>query len=343
MSEPVAGELVPVVDGELVPDHLFAGERSPVEQAFTAWMLRVKSDNTREQYARVFRRWCEWLADRGVEVLAAETVHIDEWQRYLERTPNARTGRPLAPASIANWVSAISSFYRRARRLKLVTENPADDSDRPDIDPDHSETPALTQDEARRLLATAFDRVSTAKYADMRRVSERDADMCALLMATGIRVSECINANVQDLGYSRGQRVLYVTRKGRKRQAVALGAAAEQIDRRVAGRTSGPIFMTRTGRRVARQWVLYAVKRLAVAAAIPDPGRMTVHALRATFATLSIEFGAALVDLQAAMGHASPNTTLRYVKRRGLVDNSPVHVVSKQLLDKRPDQRERLF
>lgn len=341
-SEPGGAELVPL-KGELVVGDAFAGGQSDEERVFVAWMLRQKTDNTRDNYARAYRQFRAWLAERGVEVLAAETTHISAWQRYLEVTPNAQTGKPLAAKSVAAKVEAVSSFYNRARRLKVIEENPADDADRPEIAANFSPTPAMTAEEARRLIATAFDRVGTAKYPDMRRVADRDADMAALLMATGLRVTECVNARVEDLGYDGGMRVLYVTRKGGKRDAVALGAAAEQIDRRVAGRTSGPIFMTRTGRPVARQWVLFMVKRLAVAAAIPQPGRLTVHALRATFATLSLEYGTDLVDLQDAMGHSDPRTTLGYVRRRNKILKSPVHEVSRQLLADRPDQKERLF
>lgn len=331
---PLEGELVLAVEPR---------SADTVEQVYLAWMMRQKSPNTRVSYDRTFTQWCAFLDELGVDVLDAETVHLSTWQRYLEETPNERTGKPLKPASIAQRVAGISSFYDRAKRMKAIAENPADDVDRPELDPDHSDTRALTEDEARRLLATAFGLVPLAKHADMRRVADRDADMCALLMATGIRVEECCSLLVEDLGYERGQRVVYVTRKGGKRQAVALGAAAERVDRRVAGRTSGPIFTTRSGRPVSRHWVKFSIKRLAAAAAIPDPEGVSVHSLRATFATLSLDYGAGLDDLQDAMGHADPRTTRRYDKRRNRIDRSPVHVVSKQLLADRPDQRDRLF
>jgi site-specific recombinase XerD len=111
----------------------------------------------------------------------------------------------------------------------------------------------------------------------------------------------------------------------------------------VAGRTSGPIWSTRSGKPVSRSWIYFAIQRIAQAAAIPDPHTVGPHALRAAFAMLSLDYGASLYDVQIAMGHADPRTTARYDRRRHRVDDSPVHLTSRQLLDKKPEQKERLF
>jgi integrase/recombinase XerD len=177
----------------------------------------------------------------------------------------------------------------------------------------------------------------------VRRAAERDAELVAVMACTGLRVSEVSAAKVEDLGYKRGQRVLHTMRKGGKQGVVPLGACTEMVDRRVAGRNSGLIWTTRSGRAVNRGWIYYAIQRIATEAAIPDPHTVGPHCLRAAFVMLSLDNNASIYDVMIACGHADPRTTARYDRRRHRIDDSPVHVVSKQLLGKVPDQKERLF
>lgn len=361
MTEPTSGELVELAyaslaaeildspadvelgnevvhEGELVA---YDGDELPgPAQVYDEWIgkYRAKSPNTAAAYERNFSEWCEWLEDEGIDDLFGVRVrHVERWKEHLETTPNPRIGKPLAPASVAQRIASVSSYYLMARKMEAIVRNPAEDADRPDTDRDSSTERELTADESRRLIATAFQLVSLKRTQDVRRVAERDAELVAFMSCTGVRVSECVAARVEQLGYKRGQRVLQTMRKGRKQGVVALGACTELVDRRVAGRVEGPIWTTRSGKPVDRAWVYRAIQRIAVAAAIPDPHTVGPHALRAAFAMLS------LYDVQLALGHADPRTTMGYDRRRDRIDDSPVHVTSRQLLAKRPEQAERLL
>jgi len=295
-------------------------------------------------YERNFTEWCEWLEEQGVDdVFSVRVRTVERWGEHLAQTPNPHTGKPLAPASIAQRIASISSYYKMARRMDATATNPAKDAERPEVDADSSNERELTEEETRRLLETAFGLVPLKETKDVRRAAERDAEIVAFITCTGVRVSECCAARVEHLGYKRGERVLQTTRKGRKQGIVALGACTEMVDRRVAGRTEGLIWSTRSGKPVTRAWVYHAIQRIAVEAGIPDPHTVGPHALRAAFAMLSLDWGASLYDLQIALGHSHPGTTIRYDRRRSRIDSSPVHVTSKQLLNKHPDQKERLF
>jgi site-specific recombinase XerD len=305
-----------------------------VEEVHAGWLLRCKSEHTREAYARDFTRWAEFLAEHGIGLLDAHMDHVSAYQRVCEQEINPRTGRPVTAATVARRVAVVSSFYRHARRRDLVTRNPAEDVDRPEVDADHSETVGMTADEAQRLLAAALQRVKDARTKQSRRVAQRDAAVVTLMLCTGGRVTEVTSARVEDLGYDRGHRVLVVVRKGGKRQSVVLGAAAATIDAYVVAenRVTGLIFRTRTGRPVDRSWIFRVVQDIAVAANIPAGRRITPHSMRHTFATLALDNGATLDDVQDAMGHADPRTTRRYDRARNRVDRSPVHGVSARLL-----------
>lgn len=338
----MSGEVVPVVVGELVGP---ATTPSTEHQLYDLWLERQKSDHTREAYRRDFGYWADFLDDRGVEVLAANGGHATLYQRELERTPLASTGKPPKPATVARRLAVVSSYYKLAVKVEILARNPVDFLDRPELDPDNSETAGLTEDEARRVIAAAFGYVATAKGPDTRRVADRDSVMVAVMLTTGLRVSELCSVQLEDLGYDRGHRVVRVTRKGGKRQALPLGPAARLVDERIAGdkRTSGPLFTTRNGRPVVRSTVARQLERVAKAASIPAPWRVTPHALRHTYATLALDNGATLDELQDALGHADPRTSRRYDRARNRIDRSPTHTIGALLLGDQPQQRERLF
>lgn len=340
-------DVVPVPAGELVPHELVDEvDTDRVREVYAEWIGRAaaNSPHTLDAYQRDFRAYAAWLDDYDPDLglLQVRGVHMAAYKLHLLRTP-VRGGVLPKPATVARRLAVVASFYELARRRELVPRNPVDYVDRPDVDPDFSDTRSLTFDEARRLVATAFGLVGRISRPDSKRVADRDSVMVAVLLVTGVRVSELCALRVEDLGYKGGQRVVTVTRKGGRRETVVLGAAAALVDRRVANRTAGPIFRTRSGRPVDRTWVARAIQRVALEAAIPDPGSVTPHVMRHTFATLALDRGCSLDVLQTALGHRDPRTTRRYAQERDRISLSPVHDMSRAMLADRPDQEERLF
>jgi integrase len=72
------------------------------------------------------------------------------------------------------------------------------------------------------------------------------------------------------------------------------------------------------------------LRRLGRAAGLPDQlaASLSPHSMRHAFATLNLDAGASLRDLQDAMGHASPRTTRRYDRSRGNLDRSPGYLLA---------------
>jgi hypothetical protein len=155
-----ADELV----GELVDDDqellAYDGDGPPgPAQVYGEWMkkYRAKSVNTAAAYERNFAEFCEWIEDfEEVDLFSVRTRTVERWKEHLEQVPNARTGKPLLPASIAQRIAAVSSFYKMARKMEAILHNPAEDADRPTVDADSSTERELTADESRRLIETAF-------------------------------------------------------------------------------------------------------------------------------------------------------------------------------------------
>ena len=114
-------------------------------------------------------------------------------------------------------LSAVASWYAWLRRRGHITVSPAGDVRRPAVSQDVSTTPGLTRDQARAMIAAADSASGPHRL--------RSAAVVSVLLLTGARVSEITGADIEDLGTDRG---LWVTRKGGKRQVLALPAPAAE-------------------------------------------------------------------------------------------------------------------
>jgi integrase len=213
---------------------------------------------------------------------------------------------------------------------------------RPAVNRDARVAPGLTRAQAHAFMDAA-DGAPGPQRA-------RTSALMATLVLTGARVSEAISADIADLGIDRGHRVLWVTRKGGKRQALALpGPAAERVDAYLAARSRAgtavaergqpgsplrqPLFATATGGRLFPWDVWKLIRRLGERAGFPAEltRRLGPHALRATFITLSLDAGAPIRDVQDAAGHVSADTTRGYDRSRHNLDRAPGYALAAYL------------
>ena len=146
-------------------------------------------------------------------------------------------------------------------------------------------------------------------------------------MFTGARVGEVIGADAADLGTDRRHRLLWVTRNQERHGLPLPPAAAARLDAYLASRKArrtGPLFATSTGGRLFPADVWRVVRRLAARAGLPADlaGHLGPHAMRRSFATLYLDAGGSLRDLQNALGHADPRATGRYDRRPALNDGA---------------------
>jgi integrase/recombinase XerD len=259
----------------------------------------------------------DYLDAGGVDALHAERRHIDAWRLQL-------TGQQ---STIARKLAAVSSFYTYAMTDGATDHNPAARLRRPKIDVDHSSTQGMTQPQAQAFLDTA------------RADSPRSRALACLMVFTGIRLDEALSGTTDDLKHDSGHRVLVVTRKGGKRQKIVLpaqvidalteylGTAAAQGKAVVRDTgAAAPLFTTASGRRWEPSEAYRTVRRLAAAAGIP--GVISPHSLRHTHATLALDAGVNLADLQDSMGQADPRTTRRYDRARGRLERASSHTVA---------------
>jgi integrase/recombinase XerD len=281
------------------------------------WMDSLASENTKRAYSRNLADYSAWLDAHGLDLLTATWPDVDRYRATL-------TG---VPATVARKLAAVSSFYRYARMREQIKANPVELVVRPKVDADHSGTQGLTIPQVKALLAAAVDH------------GPRAHALVALLVYTGIRLSEALNATTADYGHDSGHRVLKVRRKGGKVGSVAVPAPAAHVLNAYLGTTGqdvvtanaapARIFTTSTGKPWAPSEAFRTVQRLAQVAGIE--GKITPHSLRHSYATIALESGTALHDLQDSMGHADPRTTRRYDRARNKLNKSAAYDVAKAL------------
>ena len=108
-------------------------------------------------------------------------------------------------------------------------------------------------------------------------------------------------------------------------------ATVRALDDLIGERTSGPIFLSRTGGPLAYKTAYDLIKRLAKTAGIPSADLIKPHSLRHGFATEALAIGIPLQDVQDALGHRDPRTTRRYDRTRHNLDRSPAYSLAQAL------------
>ena len=235
--------------------------------------------------------------------------------RYLAgRTRRGRSGeRALAPTSLRRRAAALKGFYRFAFGEGLI---PVDVATHLDLPRQSRRLPdTLDIGEIERLLEAASEG------------GVRDRALLELLYAAGLRVSEAIGLDREDLSIDGA--FVRVIGKGDKERLVPIGeisidwlTAWIDSDRpgllarsHVAPVRGGPLFLGERGRRLARQQAWAAVTRAAERAGLT--GKVSPHTLRHSFATHLLEGGADLRVVQELLGHASISTTQLYTHLTG--------------------------
>ena len=347
MTTEITGTIVPA-GTPLTRDDNPADDRAV--QLAREWLVTRKSPNTRASYGRDVGvpvlaarepsggrsrtprapSWLQWCAVTGIGPLGASETHLAVWARGMEAAG-------LSSPSIARKLAAVSSWYKWLVRNGHAAVNPAAALPRPDVDHHTSKTPGLTREQALAILAAAAAEIDQPRA----RQPLRTVALAYLFLYTGARVSEITEADVGDIGMDRGHQVLWVTRKGGKQQPLVLLpqvivplnaylAARDDLTHLPAlvgdtGGLSRPLIVTASGKRMDPRDVWILIRRLGRAAKLPAElvRRMGPHSMRHTFATLYLDAGGNLRDLQDAMGHADPGTTRVYDDSRLVLDRSP--------------------
>lgn len=269
---------------------------------YEAWLTREKraAVNTLSSYLRDVRQFSEWA---GMESLPLTQVSQEDVRRYAQHLEK----KGKSNATVVRSAAALKSFYTYLMSIRAVQANPAR---------------GFTPNRAERKLPAILSNHEVDLFLEQPDPSDskgcRDKAMLELLYATGIRVSELIALDVQDLNLSAS----FLRCRGRSKERIvplyktAVRAMAAYVNDVRPQLLEDPedtaLFVNMNGERMSRQGFWKIVKRYQDKAGIHKD--ITPHTLRHSFAAHLLENGADLRSIQEMLGHADISATQIYVQ-----------------------------
>lgn len=272
-----------------------------LHQQFETYLVDTKgvSDNTLESYMRDIRQYDSYLKTIGIDSPADATA--DTFTKYIDTL--GRAGR--SNATMTRVVASVRCYYIFLNTIGVVSGNPVNGVK---LDRAEKKLPEIMTGKEVDLL------LSQAVNTDPKGC--RDKAMLELLYATGIRVSELIGLNIDDVNLDIG--ILHCS--GSKNDRVipiyptAVAAIHDYINRvrsvTLLDRDEQALFVNMNGTRMTRQGFWKIIKQYAKQAGIKKD--ITPHTLRHSFAAHLLENGAQLKDIQEMLGHSDISSTQVY-------------------------------
>ena len=260
---------------------------------------RNASPHTLDAYRRDLLQFYEHMQEAGVPFSRIDNMVI---RSYLARLYHKEEKK----STIARKLAALRSFFQFCMQKKWLKDNPAKVVATPKQD---KPVPSFLSEEE---MASLLDVPDTRRPLDL-----RDKALLEMLYATGLRVSELVGLDLEDINFE--ERLLRVRGKGKKERLVPYGRAAEdslQAYFRVRpslaqGRIGDTaVFLNYRGERLSTRSVQRIVRACIRQTALKR--RISPHSLRHSFASHLLSRGADLRSIQELLGPASLATTQKY-------------------------------
>lgn len=264
------------------------------------------NQNTVAAYRNDLGQLCLYLNKQGTG--SWRQVTREQVTGYLLEMRETQAYRPT---TIARKLAALKSFFRYLDATNLIEDNPVEKLSAPRI---QKELPSILSAEQ---IARLFLQVEVTTPA-----GRRDLAMLHLLYATGMRVSELVSLNLEDLNRDQAS-VVCPGRNGRSKRERVLPlppVVLEAVEQyllvarpRLAMRhpEEQSLFLNHHGERLTRQGFWLIIKGYAKQAGITT---ITPHMLRHSFAMLKLDEGMELRSVQELLGHAHISTTQIYTQ-----------------------------
>ena len=272
--------------------------------AYENYLTKVKqaSSNTVFSYMRDIRQYTEWLRnEENADVQDATQFHIGAYLTHLQES-----GR--SSATISRSLAGLKNFYAYLISSGFITESPI--SSQIHIDRGEKKLPQILTGREVELLLAQPACVDAKGY--------RDKAMLELMYATGMRVSELLELNIEDINLDLGS---IRCSGGKKTRSIPVYKAAlrslaiyvQDVRRSMLADPSEPaLFVNVNGARMSRQGFWKILKYYQAKAHITK--EITPHTLRHSFAVHLLENGADVNSVQELMGHSDISSTQRYTQ-----------------------------
>lgn len=263
--------------------------------------VKKSSDNTLQAYVRDLKKFLDYAEANKLKDFSDVTVDdVSDFKTHLNTIG-------LSPASVSRSLSALRSLFQYLISQGIVEHNPAREI--PNDKFEKKGPQVLTAKEIETLLAQP-------DTSDIK--GKRDKAMLELLYATGIKVSELISLNVDDVnlqlsflrcGAGEKERFVSLYPLALRALTVYLDSARKLL---VLHPDEKALFVNVQGERMTRQGFWKILKSYAESAKIQKD--ITPHTLRHSFAAHLLENGADIHDIQEILGHSDISSTMRYAQ-----------------------------
>ena len=282
-------------------------------EAFLHYMSaeRGASKNTIDAYRNDLTRFADLSSERLGTNGARPTVDRIDRDFINAYIIWLRSHNEYAPATVARKVAAVKSFCAFLLDHGDITTNPTASID----------SPRAPKPVPRPMTTTDVDALLREPLRFATPEATRDVAMLELMYATGMRVTELVSLNIDNLHLTPRPAYVYCLGKGDKERSIpvydqAVGAVERYLDDTRAvllkDRPQAALFVNRRGERLTRQGFWLILKNYAKSAHIAS--HVTPHTLRHSFATHMLRGGASVIDVQKLLGHANVSTTQVYTQ-----------------------------
>ena len=249
-----------------------------------------------------------------------EPVDIEEYLEYLKVYKRDEDGELITNGEkgLARKMSALRSFYGYYFKHRIIQKNPTLLVDMPKLH--DKEIIRLDTDEVVKLLdfvENCGDQLTGQKKVYYEKTKDRDLALVTLLLGTGVRVSECVGLDIEDVDFKNNG--IKVTRKGGNEMVVYFGPEVEKALKNylevrkniipVEGHEHALFYSTQR-KRIGVQAVENLVKKYA--RQVTTTKKITPHKLRSTYGTALYQETGDIYLVADVLGHKDVNTTKKH-------------------------------
>ena len=272
-------------------------------QAYENYLTKVKhaSANTIASYMRDIRQFAQWLnMSEGIDAIDATQLNIVDYMHHQEA--QGRSG-----ATVSRCLASLKNFYQYLVSSGFIEKTPVSDIH---VDRGEKKMPQILNGREIELLLSQPVCVDAKGY--------RDKAMLEVMYATGMRVTELISLDVDDVNLELG---IVKCNSAKKSRAIPLYPMALRAlstymrdirDSMISDPEETALFVNVSGVRMSRQGFWKILKHYQVTAHIEK--EITPHTLRHSFAVHLLENGADVGSLQELMGHCDISSTQMYTQ-----------------------------
>ena len=265
------------------------------------------TNNTIAAYRNDLTQFADYMESRVDDFSEVNKITITDYIAHLQTDERYK----YSSSTIARKVAAIKSFFHYLIAESAISSDPTATLDSPKVEKRLPQ--AVSIEEINKLLHVAAENEGPK--------GRRDRAMLELLYASGMRVTELVSLEIDDINLEEGTARVKSKKRGIKERFIPVADGALEALRlyiedgrkklmRSPDETA--LFLNHRGQRLTRQGAWLIIKRYVEIVGIAD--KVTPHTLRHSFAAHKLSRGKSLQDIQKLLGHANISTTQVYTQ-----------------------------